>query len=235
VPLCLLVPSSSASLYGYFTPLVASLSSVKHTHKTVAMASLSLFTVTMVMWLLGASGASACQQRCVCDAQQLHASCSRASLDFLPIMLDPELRQLRAGHNRIRNLTELATLYPRLEMLELDHNHIERIESTQLAGLSQLRVSSLVYHFRSNHTHTHTSEHVLFVSFCGSFFVQRVVSVTCSLRPHTLTADRLHHHCSTPQLIGRERIRNATTLLLPLPPPPRLVIQKHSDPPSSFQ
>ena len=103
------------------------------------MASILCFLVLALV----TSVAHSCQQSCVCDSQQLHATCTRASFYHLPIMLNPELRQLRASHNQIQNLSEMADLYPNLEVLELDHNQIERIHFKQLTGLNQLRVSFL--------------------------------------------------------------------------------------------
>ncbi|XP_043605833.1 carboxypeptidase N subunit 2-like [Bombus pyrosoma] len=70
-----------------------------------------------------------CPTQCHCDDESLHASCAYASLEVVPIQLNPEIRHLDLSNNRVGNIHLSFGFYGNLETLDLTSNAIHTLGS----------------------------------------------------------------------------------------------------------
>ncbi|CAD7089525.1 unnamed protein product [Hermetia illucens] len=87
---------------------------------------------------------SFCPSKCTCvgDAN-LRASCISASLDEVPIQLNPESKYINLTLNKIRNIDFALTFYTQLEVLDLSQNVIETLGSKNFELQNELRTLNL--------------------------------------------------------------------------------------------
>ena len=94
---------------------------------------------------------SFCPSMCSCDDGLLETSCQSSRLDSVPILLNPALRTLRLGHNRISSLRQSVSFYTELRWLDLSHNslhslgvmHFQPLQSLEWLNISSNLISTL--------------------------------------------------------------------------------------------
>lgn len=85
--------------------------------------------------------ASMCPSKCTCADDKLSVSCKEASLDFVPITLNPDTRELFLSQNRIKTISESFSFYKNLKFLDLSSNQLSslgRRHFTAQGGLQYL-------------------------------------------------------------------------------------------------
>lgn len=100
-----------------------------------------LIISTLLFLVVSAESAKICPAHCFCDDVQLHASCQRANLDTLPILLNPEVRHINLSDNRIVMIDFALVNYRNLESLDLSINRIQKLGSENF--LSQINLKYL--------------------------------------------------------------------------------------------
>jgi len=94
---------------------------------------------------------SFCPSMCQCDDGLLETSCQSSRLDSVPILLNPALRTLRLGHNRIASLRQSVSFYTELRWLDLSHNslhslgvmHFQSLQALEWLNISSNLISTL--------------------------------------------------------------------------------------------
>ncbi|CAH2050196.1 unnamed protein product, partial [Iphiclides podalirius] len=81
--------------------------------------------VVVVAWTWGAAARTLCPARCACDDALRAASCANASLEIVPIQLNPEATHINLTHNSISNLLYTFPFYTQLTVLDISHNKIQ--------------------------------------------------------------------------------------------------------------
>lgn len=82
-----------------------------------------------------------CPTRCQCNDLELHASCTAAGLQVVPIQLNPELRHINLSHNRISDVHFTLDIYANLITLDVSFNRIQKLGAMNF--LSQKHMSIL--------------------------------------------------------------------------------------------
>lgn len=95
----------------------------------------------LLLLALGAEATKICPAHCFCDDVQLHASCERANLDTLPILLNPEVRHINLSRNKIMVIDFVLANYENLVSLDLSFNKIQKLGSENF--LSQINLTRL--------------------------------------------------------------------------------------------
>ncbi|XP_015118099.1 toll-like receptor 7 [Diachasma alloeum] len=101
--------------------------------------------ILLVITLTTVISSDLCPASCRCEDEHLRASCVFASLDVVPIQLNPEIHHLDLSNNRIASLQHEVGLYNNLESLDLSSNIIHTLgyENFQwLENLITLNVSN---------------------------------------------------------------------------------------------
>lgn len=95
----------------------------------------------MAAWAWGATARTLCPAKCACDDALRAASCANASLEIVPIQLNPEATYINLTHNSITDLLYTFGFYTQLTVLDISYNKIvdlfdknfeNNIEMTQL-------------------------------------------------------------------------------------------------------
>lgn len=100
----------------------------------------------LVLWLLVTgcaipSGVHAlCPIRCTCDETKLSVDCKEASLDVVPITLNPAIAELFLNANHIKSISLSFSFYRKLRLLDLSGNALTLIGSGNFAFQRQLKV-----------------------------------------------------------------------------------------------
>ncbi|KAF5284972.1 hypothetical protein FQR65_LT13361 [Abscondita terminalis] len=81
-----------------------------------------LFTLLLVH-----SAYAICPSRCQCNDDVLQTSCVDASLNIVPIQLNPEVRHINLSHNKIDNVHFTLRIYYSLRSLDLSSNKIQTL------------------------------------------------------------------------------------------------------------
>lgn len=89
----------------------------------------------------GGNAAKICPAHCLCDDVKLHATCKRANLDTLPILLNPEVRNINLSQNKIGMIDFALVNYRHLVSLDLSFNRIQKLGSENF--LSQINLKYL--------------------------------------------------------------------------------------------
>ncbi|XP_012276710.1 amphoterin-induced protein 2 [Orussus abietinus] len=100
-------------------------------------------TAMVVMFVTMASGL--CPSRCKCDDEFLRASCAGASLDVVPIQLNPDIRHLDLSDNRVSNVHLTFGFYGNLESLDLSSNFIHTLGSDNFNLQQRLMLLNVSY------------------------------------------------------------------------------------------
>ncbi|KAK5639367.1 hypothetical protein RI129_011859 [Pyrocoelia pectoralis] len=81
----------------------------------------------LLMLLLAYSAYAMCPARCRCNDDLLQTSCVAASLEVVPIQLNPEVRHINLSHNKIDNVHFTLRFYYNLISLDLSANKIQTL------------------------------------------------------------------------------------------------------------
>ncbi|XP_046911802.2 uncharacterized protein LOC124492841 [Dermatophagoides farinae] len=68
--------------------------------------------------------ATFCPPRCKCNEVKLLVFCNETQIDLVPIMLNPQLKELYLHGNRIKNIYSSFIVYQELQYLDLSNNQI---------------------------------------------------------------------------------------------------------------
>lgn len=100
---------------------------------------------TMLVLVMIGSTKAICPAACRCENDILKTSCSSASLEIVPIQLNPELHELDLSNNKIANLHFSFAFYEKLVNLNLSHNRIKTLGNANFnsqTNLTRLDLSS---------------------------------------------------------------------------------------------
>lgn len=86
------------------------------------------------------SGHALCPIRCTCDENKLSVDCKEASLDLVPITLNPSILELYLPRNNIKSITSSLHFYRKLLFLDLSANSLSSLESGNFISQKALKV-----------------------------------------------------------------------------------------------
>ncbi|XP_068216052.1 carboxypeptidase N subunit 2-like [Palaemon carinicauda] len=79
-----------------------------------------------------------CPKDCECDDATLSFNCNNASLQDVPILLNPQVQTLLLTHNKIKKFSGSLVFYTELKKLDISHNEIMTLGSNNFAALNKL-------------------------------------------------------------------------------------------------
>ncbi|XP_058462087.1 nyctalopin-like [Malaya genurostris] len=92
-----------------------------------------------------------CPSLCTCEADRnLRTSCINASLEVVPIQLNPDVRHINLSSNAITNVHFTLGFYYQLEVLDISHNRLDTLGSRNFEAQAKLRTLNLSYNLLSN-------------------------------------------------------------------------------------
>lgn len=103
--------------------------------------------IVVVAWSWGAAASTLCPARCACDDALRAASCANASLEFVPIQLNPEATHINLTHNSISNLLYTFQFYTQLTVLDISHNKIQDLGSKNFENNVDMTHLNLSHNF----------------------------------------------------------------------------------------
>lgn len=80
--------------------------------------------LVVAAWAWGATARTLCPAKCACDDALRAASCANASLEIVPIQLNPEALHINLTHNSITDLLYTFGFYTQLTVLDISYNKI---------------------------------------------------------------------------------------------------------------
>ncbi|XP_055538385.1 nyctalopin-like [Wyeomyia smithii] len=85
-----------------------------------------------------------CPSLCTCEADRnLRTACINASLEVVPIQLNPEVRYINLSSNVITNVHFTLGFYYQLEVLDISHNRLDTLGSKNFEAQEKLRSLNL--------------------------------------------------------------------------------------------
>ncbi|KAF9798140.1 hypothetical protein SFRURICE_016530 [Spodoptera frugiperda] len=103
--------------------------------------------VVVVAWAWGAAARTLCPARCACDDALRAASCANASLEIVPIQLNPEATHINLTHNAIDNLLYTFGFYTQLTVLDISYNRIVDLGSRNFENNMEMTHLNLSHNF----------------------------------------------------------------------------------------
>ncbi|CAH1639594.1 unnamed protein product [Spodoptera littoralis] len=103
--------------------------------------------VVVVAWAWGATARTLCPARCACDDALRAASCANASLEIVPIQLNPEATHINLTHNAIDNLLYTFGFYTQLTVLDISYNRIVDLGSRNFENNMEMTHLNLSHNF----------------------------------------------------------------------------------------
>ncbi|XP_064098000.1 insulin-like growth factor-binding protein complex acid labile subunit [Macrobrachium nipponense] len=79
-----------------------------------------------------------CPKDCECDDATLSFNCDNASLQDVPILLNPQVQTLLLTQNKIKKLSGSLVFYTELKKLDISQNEIATLGSNNFAALNKL-------------------------------------------------------------------------------------------------
>lgn len=98
-------------------------------------------------WAWGAAARTLCPARCVCDDALRTASCANASLEIVPIQLNPEATHINLTHNAIDNLLYTFGFYTQLTVLDISYNKVTDLGSRNFENNIEMLHLNLSHNF----------------------------------------------------------------------------------------
>ncbi|KAJ8950260.1 hypothetical protein NQ318_021114 [Aromia moschata] len=96
-------------------------------------------STVLVLVMMGSNGhAAICPSACRCENDILKTSCASASLEFVPIQLNPELHELDISNNKIVQIHFSFPFYENLLNLNLSHNRIKTLGNSNFNSQKNL-------------------------------------------------------------------------------------------------
>ncbi|XP_052563300.1 nyctalopin-like [Culex pipiens pallens] len=83
-----------------------------------------------------------CPSLCTCESN-LRTSCINASLEVVPIQLNPDVRHINLTANAITNVHFTLGFYYQLEVLDISHNRLDTLGSKNFEAQEKLRTLNL--------------------------------------------------------------------------------------------
>lgn len=106
-----------------------------------SLASSCVFLVFLLLLLpSSSSGHALCPIRCTCDENKLSVDCKEASLDLVPITLNPSILELYLPRNNIKSITSALHFYRKLLFLDLSGNSLTSLDSGNFISQKALKV-----------------------------------------------------------------------------------------------
>lgn len=87
----------------------------------------AILTMILLAMIGSTSDGVICPAACRCENSVLKTSCTSASLEFVPIQLNPDLQRLDLSHNKIVQIHFSFHFYERLVSLNLSYNKIKSL------------------------------------------------------------------------------------------------------------
>uniref|UniRef100_A0A2A4JAA2 LRRCT domain-containing protein n=1 Tax=Heliothis virescens TaxID=7102 RepID=A0A2A4JAA2_HELVI len=103
--------------------------------------------VVVVAWAWGAAARTLCPARCACDDALRAASCANASLEIVPIQLNPEATHINLTHNAIDNLLYTFGFYTQLTVLDISYNRILDLGSRNFENNNEMTHLNLSHNY----------------------------------------------------------------------------------------
>ncbi|KAJ8736493.1 hypothetical protein PYW08_007149 [Mythimna loreyi] len=103
--------------------------------------------VVVAAWAWGAAARTLCPARCACDDALRAASCANASLEIVPIQLNPEATHINLTHNAIDNLLYTFGFYTQLTVLDISYNRILDLGSRNFENNNEMTHLNLSHNF----------------------------------------------------------------------------------------
>ncbi|CAH0695088.1 unnamed protein product [Spodoptera exigua] len=103
--------------------------------------------VVVVAWAWGTAARTLCPARCACDDALRAASCANASLEIVPIQLNPEATHINLTHNAIDNLLYTFGFYTQLTVLDISYNRIVDLGSRNFENNMEMTHLNLSHNF----------------------------------------------------------------------------------------
>ncbi|XP_050098789.1 nyctalopin-like [Anopheles aquasalis] len=103
--------------------------------------TMMLLPLLLVLALLLPTATDAfCPSLCTCESDRyLRTACINASLEVVPIQLNPDVRYINLTANQITNVHFTLSFYYQLESLDLSHNRIDTLGSKNFEAQEKLR------------------------------------------------------------------------------------------------
>lgn len=109
--------------------------------------------IILVLAMTGSkSNGAICPAACRCENDVLRTSCASASLEFVPIQLNPELHELDLSRNKIVHIHFSFPFYEELIVLNLSHNKIKTLGNSNFLSQKNLTHLDLQYNQIENLT-----------------------------------------------------------------------------------
>lgn len=103
--------------------------------------------LVVVAWAWGTAARTLCPARCACDDALRAASCANASLEIVPIQLNPEATHINLTHNAIDNLLYTFSFYTQLTILDISYNKIVDLGSKNFENNIEMMYLNLTNNF----------------------------------------------------------------------------------------
>ncbi|XP_015920307.1 leucine-rich repeat and immunoglobulin-like domain-containing nogo receptor-interacting protein 2 [Parasteatoda tepidariorum] len=84
-----------------------------------------------------------CPFRCICNEESLTVWCDGASLDVIPITLNPVLQELHLNGNKIKSIAASFTVYQNLRFLDMSQNLLTSLGNNNFLEQRELQVLNL--------------------------------------------------------------------------------------------
>ncbi|XP_035786283.1 nyctalopin-like [Anopheles albimanus] len=107
----------------------------------VAPTTTMLLPVLLLVLVLAPTATDAfCPSLCTCESDRyLRTACINASLEVVPIQLNPDVRYINLTANQITNVHFTLSFYYQLDSLDLSHNRIDTLGSKNFEAQEKLR------------------------------------------------------------------------------------------------
>uniref|UniRef100_A0A2M4CMH2 Putative tartan n=1 Tax=Anopheles darlingi TaxID=43151 RepID=A0A2M4CMH2_ANODA len=114
----------------------------RYRHRSSLLVATTTTTLLLLVVLLGLPTATDafCPSLCTCESDRyLRTACINASLEVVPIQLNPDVRYINLTANQITNVHFTLSFYYQLESLDLSHNRIDTLGSKNFEAQEKLR------------------------------------------------------------------------------------------------
>ncbi|XP_049541613.1 nyctalopin-like [Anopheles darlingi] len=118
----------------------------RYRHRSSLLVATTTTTLLLPVVLLGlvlllpTATDAFCPSLCTCESDRyLRTACINASLEVVPIQLNPDVRYINLTANQITNVHFTLSFYYQLESLDLSHNRIDTLGSKNFEAQEKLR------------------------------------------------------------------------------------------------
>lgn len=90
-----------------------------------------------------ANASGMCPAQCECNDLELRASCSNTSLEFVPILFNPDVKHINLSLNKINSIHYTLEFYSRLITIDISYNKIQDLGSSNFQWQRHLNALDL--------------------------------------------------------------------------------------------